>query len=248
MAKAPTTPAPETEAETETEDQGVRARRVILTKHFLPPEGIDWLMKNVVAGGKGTQAMLGRVYGVCTGFEDRPGSLPDGTPTVSIALKGVFQTENYLTGEISEGVMWFPPAAYAEKVRTIFVMGAQHDAAGREINNLVKAVDVDCDIGAEATGKVIPYEWVLIAFREGQEMATLRNMRRSRKRPAYVLKNGEREIKAIERPADTGLPMLGAPVADDVVQNGVIQGEVIEGETAETTETQTEETETTETT
>jgi hypothetical protein len=235
MAKTPAQVAQtEIDDEAEAGPEGVRARRVILTKHFLPPEGIDWLMKNVVAGGKGTQAMLGRVFGVCTGFEDRPGSLPDGTPTVSIALKGVFQTENYLTGEVSEGVMWFPPAAYAEKVRTIFVMGAQHDAAGREINNVVKAVDVDCDLGAEATGKTIPYEWVLIAFREGQEMATLRNMRRSRKRPAFVLKSGDKEIKAIERPAEQPLPMLGGPAVSEEVEAEAVGDEPVVEEQPET--------------
>jgi hypothetical protein len=67
-------------------------------------------------------------------------------------------------------------------------------------------VEIDCDIGVEATGKVIPYEWVVVAFREGEEMAVLKKMRASRQRPAYVLKTGQQVIETVARETQAALP------------------------------------------
>lgn len=205
------------------EQEGVRARRSIMLKQFLPGEGIDWINKNIVAAGKGTRATFGRIYGTCTGYEVRTNTLPDGTPAQSIALKGDFETENFMTGEIGSGTLAFIPAAYSEKVKAIFDANAILNDEGREIGNHVRTVEVDIDVGVEATGKTIPYEWVVVAFREGAEMATLKKLRNSRQRPAYVMRHGEGDkavmIEAKPRPQTAPLALLEAPApaadADD---------------------------------
>ncbi len=206
-------PAP---AEAPATQEGVRARRAIMLKHFLPGDGIDWINKNVVAQGKGTRATFGRIYGVCTGYEIRTGALPDGTPSQSIALNGDFETENFMTGEIGSGTLAFIPAAYSEKVKAIFDSNAVTNSEGTVTGNLVRSVEIDIDVGVEATGKTIPYEWVVIAFKEGAEMAVLKKLRASRARPAFVMRVGEGDkaiqIEAKPRPETAPLAMLEAPV------------------------------------
>jgi len=151
--------------------EGVRARRAFMLKQFIPNP--DWINVNIVAKGKGTQVTVGRVYGTCLGYEDKVNTLPDGSPSQSVALKGIFQAESYLTGELSEFTVAYLPAAYSEKVKAVFVS-----------DQSIKLVELDCDIGLEATGKTIPYEWVVTAYIEGQEMARLKALRNRRARPA----------------------------------------------------------------
>lgn len=168
--------------------EGVRARRAFMLKHFVP--NADWINTNIVAKGKGTQAILGRVFGVSTGYEVKTNILPDGKQSESIVLKGTFQAESYLTGEISEATTVYLPLAYSEKVKTVF-----------DMDPTIKIVELDCDVGLEATGKTIPYEWVVIAFREGQAMALLRRLRESRARPT----------NAVALSAPVSAPALAAP-------------------------------------
>jgi hypothetical protein len=131
---------------------------------------------------------MGRVFGICSGYTVKTNTLPDGTPSQSIVLGGAFQTENYMTGELGEGTQLYLPAAYSEKVKAIFDTGAVMDEAGREIRNSVRMVEIDCDIGVEATGK----------------------MRASRQRPTFVLKTGQLVIEAVARETQAALP---APTA-----------------------------------
>lgn len=60
----------------------------------------------------------------------------------------------------------------------------QFEASVAKMVSTLTAVELDCDIGLEATGKTIPYEWVVIAYREGEAMDVLKRLRNSRKRPA----------------------------------------------------------------
>jgi hypothetical protein len=147
----------------------------------------------------------------------------DGTPSSSIVLKGDFETENYMTGEIGSGTQAFIPAAYAEKVKAVFDANAVLNDKGEEVGNHIRTVEVDIDVGVEATGKTIPYEWVVTAFKEGAEMAVLKNLRNSRARPAYVLKSGDgadaKLIEAKARPVTAPLALLEAPLAEPT-QNG----------------------------
>lgn len=172
------------------ETDGTRARRAIMLKQFLPDP--EWILKNVVAGGKGTRATIGRIFGIATGTARKTNTLPDGSVSESIAVSGVFQSEGFLTGELSEASGVYFPMAYAEKIEALIKMG-------------VKTIEVDCDIGVEATGKTIPYEWVVTAFREGKEMDVLKRIRGTRARPANILVDGTGEPKAIAATAQKAL-------------------------------------------
>ena len=151
--------------------EGVRARKAFMLRHFIP--AADWITKNVVLPGKGTRVTLGRVYGAITGWEEKNNTLNDGKVISSICLKGSIMTESYLTGEIGASTSAYLPEVYAEKVKALFLSDAN-----------IRVVELDCDVGVEATGKSIPYEWVIIAFREGEEMDVLKRIRTSRGRPA----------------------------------------------------------------
>ena len=167
MTEPENEPAPST---SEQASVGVRARRAFMLKQFVPSP--DWINVNIVAKGKGTQVTLGRIWGIATGFEDRTNTLPDGSVSASIAVTGIFQSESYLSGELGEASMVYFPMAYAEKIKAVFKSSPD-----------IRAIEVDCDVGLEATGKTIPYEWVVIAFREGEEMAVLKKIAASRGRP-----------------------------------------------------------------
>lgn len=200
------------------EIQGVRARRTIMLKNLLPADGVDWIMKNVVSQGKGTRATLGRIFGVCTGYSIKTNTLPDGTPSSSIVLHGDFETENYIDGEIGSGTTAYIPAAYSEKVKTVFDANAILNEAGEEIGNRIRTIEIDIDVGVEATGKTIPYEWVVVAFKEGAEMATLKRMRSTRARPQFVINSPTVKLEAVARPMTAPLAMLEGPSGGDVIE------------------------------
>lgn len=173
------------------ETEGTRARRAIMLKQFLPSQ--DWINTNVVAGGKGTRATVGRIYGLATATARKTNTLPDGSVSESIVVSGMFQSEGFITGELTEASNVYFPMAYAEKIEACFAMG-------------VKTVEVDCDIGVEATGKTIPYEWVVTAFREGVEMDVLKRIRGTRARPASLLVSADGKAKELPAPAQKALP------------------------------------------
>lgn len=147
--------------------EGARARRAFMMKNLL--DNPDFINTNVVAKGKGAKVVVGRVWGFANGYERKTNEF-QGRLLESIVLKGVFQAESTVTGELSEFTSVYMPTAYAEKLAGLF-----------EADKSIRMIEVDCDIGLEATGKTIPYEWVCIAFREGEEMQPLRRLRAGRK-------------------------------------------------------------------
>ena len=159
------TAAPATEQGT-----GVRAVRALKMKDFLP--NADWINKNVVAHGKGTKVLIGRVFGLVTGTKDKVNTLPNGESSESILTEGVLMGESYLTGEISEGSGAFLPGAVSEKFKTMFAASPD-----------MRTIECDLDIGLAATGKAIPYEWVVIQHVEGEQLEPLKRLRKSRSRP-----------------------------------------------------------------
>jgi len=161
---------------------GVRARRAFMLKQFIP--NADWINQNIVAKGKGTQVTVGRIFGFVTGVSRKTNTLPDGLPSESIVCSGILQSENYLDGELAEASTVYLPMAYAEKIESTFKMFPT-----------LRSIEIDCDIGLEATGKTIPYEWVVTAFREGEQMDVLKRLKQSRGRPATA--------PALAAPAET---------------------------------------------
>lgn len=149
--------------------EGVRARRAFMLKFLIGGDG-DWINKNIVAGGKGTAKIVGRVFGACMGAEKKVNVLPDGSSSESIVLYGQFEYESTVTGEIGQASSVYLPMAYAQQVAAVFASDAT-----------VKALEVDVDIGLEATGKTIPYEWLVINHVGGE--ASLLSKLRNRRRP-----------------------------------------------------------------
>lgn len=207
MSETQTAAAPATT----TEPEGIRSRRAIMMKQLLPSQ--EWIIQNVVPLGKGARATVGRIFGIVQDYETKWNNIPgQDMPVESITLKGAIQYESYLTGEVGEGSSVYLPMAYAEKVRTVFKSGERTDEAGEVTGNDIRVVEIDCDIGVEATGKIIPYEWVVIAFKEGEAMAVLKNLRNSRRRPENVLSFADKVIPAVPRAPEPTLA-LAAPTA-----------------------------------
>ena len=152
--------------------QGRRARSSFMMKNFVDP---DWIMKNVVAKGKGSKAMVGRVFGIVTGTKEKKGSLPNGDPSVSIVLEGTFETESYLDGEVSTPSAVYFPNSFALSIKSMFAADER-----------IKAVEIDCDVGVEATGKGIPYAWVIVNFVESEHQSPLKKLKAARKTPALA--------------------------------------------------------------
>jgi hypothetical protein len=155
----------------QSEAVGIRSVRAFQMKNFLP--NADWINKNVVAHGKGTKVLIGRVFGIVTGVSEKKGTLPNGEPSISVVTQGVLMSESYLTGEIAEGNGAFLPGAISDKFKAMF-------AADEHLRSL----EIDLDIGVEATGKSIPYAWVVIQHVEGEQLEPLKRLRKSRGRPA----------------------------------------------------------------
>ena len=150
---------------------GRRARTTFTPKLFLPERKV--LALHCLDKPKGTIFMLGRVYGTVTDADFKKGQLPDGTPSEMPRLQGVFETMNYVTGEMGEAITAYIPKAYSQPLVIAFMQ-----SKGAE-----KLVEIDVDIGVESTGRMqIPYEWVVVAHIEGeksQRMVALRNRRGS---------------------------------------------------------------------
>lgn len=134
----------------------VRARRVITTRDFLPGRDPQWAIANVAARPRGFQMLLGHLFGYATGFERQTNEVKGagGVKTLeSVLLKGNFEATvvDPETGEITEIINAgnaYLPLAYAEPIGAAFVAGAAR-------------IILDLSLGLEATGKMIPYEWVV---------------------------------------------------------------------------------------
>jgi len=166
--------APSEQLAQATASQGVRARRAIMMREFIPSQ--DFVAKNVIGPGKGTLVILGRVFGFVTGITEKAGKLPNGEPSVSIVANGQFETENYHTGEVSQASAVYLPNAAAEALKAQFA--ADPD---------VKLIEIDMDVGLEATGKTIPYSWYVANHVEGQAATPLKALKSRRGRPANAV-------------------------------------------------------------
>jgi hypothetical protein len=150
--------------------RGVRSVRAFQMKSFLP--NADWINRNVVAQGKGTQVLIGRIYGIVTGVSEKQNVLPNGELATSIVTQGLMESESYLTGEMAEANGAFLPGAISDKFKAMF-------AADEHL----RSIEIDLDIGVEATGKSIPYTWVVIQHVEGEKLEPLKRLRKGRGRP-----------------------------------------------------------------
>lgn len=153
---------------------GMKIRKAFMLRMFLPDT--NWIAREVIGKGKGTTVMLGRVFGICTSVEEKMNTVGDKV-IPSISVRGIFQAENYHTGEVSESASVYLPGALAEKIASMFKADPQ-----------LKTVEIDTDIGVEATGKTIPYAWTATQWIDGDKQNPLARLRDSRKRPDNAAK------------------------------------------------------------
>lgn len=170
------------DAEIVQDAKGFQVRKAFAMKQFLPHP--NWINQNIVAHGQGTRATLGRVFGIATATERKRTTMNDGTVSESIYVKGSFEAESYIDGTVSRSAGVFLPMAYAEQIE-LALMPSKNEK-GEEVRTVFSA-EIDCDIGLEATGKIIPYAWTVTAFREGAEMDVLKRVRSTRAKPQNVL-------------------------------------------------------------
>lgn len=153
---------------------GRQYRKALMLRQLLPDE--NWIMREVVSKGKGTKVWIGRIVGQVTATAKKNNALPDGSFKESTSCSGTFESESYLTGEIvTTGVVYFPQF-YAEAVALELAKEG------------VQALEVDIDIGLEATGRSIPYAWTVKAYIEGEQMDVIKRIKSARGLPADAAK------------------------------------------------------------
>lgn len=216
-----TTPATVSEQAMAGVTEGKRVRRTFAPKDLMPNKA--WLSANVLTNKGQEQTVgalitIGRLYGSVTGTAAKINEF-EGKQLESIVLTGVFGSESYVTGEVTEGMTKaYPPMMYCELIRSAMTS-----------DPTLLSVEIDCDIGLQYTGKSIPYEWVVIAYREGKEMDALKRIRSGRARPANA---GVLQIAALANVRQVG---EGGTIARAELEAPAVDGqggEVIEGETA----------------
>ena len=157
--------------------EGVRVTSVLTMKRFATQE---WILQNCVVRGKGSRSAVARIIGAAIGWETKITEF-QGERLESIALSGTFEGTSYVTGEIIQATMVYLPMAYARQVAMAFS------------DETVKLVELDLDIGVEATGKSIPYEWTCTSFVSGTESNILTRLR-NRRKPQLALENSQMKL------------------------------------------------------
>lgn len=146
-------------------DQGVRVQRVMTMNTFYP--SIDWIMTEIVGKGVGTHVSVGRLYGKANATERQTNDYK-GKQLQSVVVSGMFEAVTLSTGEITRCSRIYLPMSFAEQIE--MALRANPGAL----------IDVDVDIGIEATGKSIPYTFTVTSYLEGQAERALRQMRMRR--------------------------------------------------------------------
>lgn len=110
---------------------------------------------------------IGRVIGVCIGTFTKENVLPDGKKVESIGLSGMFEIEKPDGTRITATKIYMPGSAYGLEMHTLFASSPD-----------TMSVEVDCDVGISATGKAIPYEYVVRTHIRHDLQAELRGRRK----------------------------------------------------------------------
>lgn len=123
-------------------DEG-RLKRSIQMKMFLSPA-----LKKQLLGMDANQSIpLGQIVGEIFSVKEKPGTLPDGTPKMSLLALGDFEGMVYETGEVFTSAAAYLPGYYLEVVEAMLKSsGSQSIVFGIEV------------VGVN-TGKSIPYAY-----------------------------------------------------------------------------------------
>lgn len=144
-------------ADEEAQTQGIMQNVLLTPADYLPDHDRTWPTRAIASQPQGFRLMLGTVSGVAHGSERREGEYK-GKKLMSVWLHGTFVGVVRATGELIEAVSAILPQAYALKIERQLKEGGEG-----------ARVQVDCDIGLEATGRTIPYKWVCADYGESKE-------------------------------------------------------------------------------
>jgi hypothetical protein len=151
------------------DDYGQRVGRIITPKDLL--EGRQPF--DVISGmGKGERLILGHLRGVVNSTE-RKTTAWQGKDLESVWLNGEFEMVIGSTGEVKAAPTAILPKAFGITVET--ALAAMHAEDGSSPTR--GQLQIDCSIGLETTGRPIPYEWVVIYYREGRAQKAMREVR-----------------------------------------------------------------------
>jgi hypothetical protein len=146
------------------DDRGQRVGRIITTKDWA--NGRDPNM--IIAGSPpGTRILLGSLRGVVDSTERSIHNYKD-KPLESVWLNGEFEAVVAETGEVKAAPTAILPKAFGITIETA-IAGLKRDGGDAQLT-------IDCDIGLEATGRPIPYEWIVIYYREGKAQKAMRDV------------------------------------------------------------------------
>lgn len=167
------------------QSSGVRARKAWAMKNFLPGNSQAWINAEVVAKGKGTHVIVGRIIGQAL-RADRKAVDWQGKQLESIALTGQFEAIPVHSNVPQAFSVLYLPMAFALQVE----QALQSEG--------VRSVPLDVDIGVEATGKTIAFEWTVTSYLEGSAQRAMRRLRESRQ-------TGRAALPAPSKPAPLSL-------------------------------------------
>jgi hypothetical protein len=163
------------------EIRGERVERIITTRDFLPPDDPQFAARLGVEP-RGTRVLLGSLRGVVNSTERRTANW-QGKLLESVWLNGEFEAVLAGTGEIKSAPTAILPKAFGMTIEAsiaallaeMYPQGALTPTNG----GLPQGVQltIDCDIGLEATGRSIPYEWIVVYYREGKAQKAMRDVR-----------------------------------------------------------------------
>lgn len=159
------------------DDRGQRVGRIITTKDFLPASDPQFTARLGIEP-PGTQVILGSLIGVVNSTE-RKTTMWQGKELESVWLNGEFEAVSRQTGEVKAAPTAILPKAFGLTIETA-IAGLKRQAQNGSGGDASAELTIDCDIGLEATGRPIPYEWIVIYYREGKAQKALRDARARR--------------------------------------------------------------------
>jgi hypothetical protein len=171
------------------DDRGQRVGRILTPKDLLPASDPQFTARLGIEP-PGTLVILGSLIGVVNSTE-RKTTQWQGKDLESVWLNGEFEMVKRQTGEVKAAPTAILPKAFGITIETALAglkgnfNGEGHDAA---------QLTIDCDIGLESTGRPIPYEWVVIYYREGKAQKAMRDARA--RREARIVRQERKSLPA----------------------------------------------------
>jgi hypothetical protein len=135
-------------------DQGLRVRRILVGKDFLPNRDSEAAMALMLPKPRGHYELLGYIRGVVTGLENHEKDF-EGRVLKSVWANGFFEGIVEATGEIITSISFISPgSSFGLLLTQAFLAGADR-------------VELDLELGLERTSRQTIYEWAVTSYATG---------------------------------------------------------------------------------